>query len=237
MSTNYQKTNFGLIAAGFVVVLLVSIVCNICISNYRNRGVRAQIRQQKIELQNLKNADVSLQELESVGDISNLSSRYETIDENEMTIPDFKNHEHRTTLNRQLSSLYDQSYLEVIGDVVYSASDEVTIEPFSMSYIEMNKQMSLYPYTANNIDAEVASYHSTVSKQFDESDMSSASNSSIRVVTDGVSKFINKDNTIAEREIINPYMTLNTWEIDKSQSYYTALDQDMEMKKKTISNL
>lgn len=85
-------------------------------------------------------------------------------------MPNFENCEHRIqsqTFNRTSSKILNQSYLEVIGDGDYFASNEVTVESSSMTN---NKQITFKPMEifADNINAEVASYHSILSKQFNE---------------------------------------------------------------------
>lgn len=231
-NTSNQTKTYGLLAAGFVAVLLISTGCNMCICKYRNKAMRLQIKQQIVEIHNLKNRNDSIHELGSVGDISNVSSRYETIDEKDMSTRNLKDHEHRIqgqTLNRQVSSVFDDSYLEVIGDDVYSACNEEMVESSSMLNTKMINVMTTGPYKANNIDTDVASCHSTVSKQFDESEMLLVSNCQINIDTDSACNFINTEiNFDKKGECMNPYLLLNTSEIDKTENYYTSLDPNME---------
>lgn len=229
-----QYYSYGLLAAGVVVVLLISIGCNTCIINYRHRRLQTLLIQQQ-NLNQIPQSDVgNIHESQSIGNISIVSCKYETINENDMAMRNSKNHEqriHEQTPNRQLTPLIDQPYLEVIGDEVYSSSDEATVESFSMSNINVKELILRKPYSKdNNIEAEVASYHSLISKHSDECDISSASNYPIQRDIDSISKFINAEvNSTTKRELMNPYLTLNSSEVDKSQNYYTTVDPDMEI--------
>ncbi|CAC5412779.1 unnamed protein product [Mytilus coruscus] len=222
---NDQYNNYVLFAAGFIVVLLISIGCNICISNYRQRAMRMAMAQQ-IKIQNPQFVDKNIQESDSDGEISHVSSKYESINENNMTMPNSTNHEHRI----QSQTFNRQSYLEVIGDDDYFASKEATVESSSMTNIKTNTLKPKELFTDNNIDAEVASYHSILSKQFDESDMFLTLNNSIHVDMDNVNKDIaRKVNSTKKREFVNPYSTLNTSEMQNYQNYYTAVKHDIEI--------
>lgn len=74
---------------------------------------------QQIKIQNPQSFDETVQESDSAGAISHVSSKYETINENNMSMPNFENCEDRIqsqTFNRTSSPELNQSYLEVIGD-------------------------------------------------------------------------------------------------------------------------
>ncbi|XP_063408705.1 uncharacterized protein LOC134692186 [Mytilus trossulus] len=217
--------NYVLFAAAFIVVLLISIGCNICISNYRQRAMQRAMAQQ-LKIQNPQSFDETIQESDSAGAISHVSSKYETINENNMTMPNFENCEHKIqsqTFNRTSSPVLNQSYLEVIGDDDYFASKEETVESSSMTN-NKNSTFESKEIFADNIDAEDASYHSILSEQFNETDMFLSSNSSIHLDMNSVNKDITrKYNSTKKREFVNPYSTLKTSEMQNYQIFYTAV--------------
>ncbi|CAC5383961.1 unnamed protein product [Mytilus coruscus] len=222
-----KYSSYGLFAAGFVVVLLLSIGCNICINNYRNKAIQPQLGQQQTEVQNLKIGDENIQELGSVDAISNVSSKYETINENDLAVLNDTNRERKIKakiFSRNLSPLFDQSYLEVIGDDVVST--EETIKSIGKSSIKIKTLKSEEPYT-DDIDAEVDSYRSMNSKLFEESNISSTSSSPIHVDIECVNKLIDiKVISTKKKEFMNPYLTLNTDEMNNCRSCYTTVKPD-----------
>lgn len=226
MPINDQKYSiYGLFAAGFIVALLLSIGFNICISNYRNSAIHLGLQRSKI--QNLKIVDENIQEFGSVGEISNISSNYETINENDLAVFNNTSHERNMqaqTFNRKCSPLSDQSYLEVIGDDCVFI--EETIESSGKSNIEIKTLNSEEPYK-DDIDSEVNSFRSLNSKHLEESNISSASNSPIRVEMECVNKHIDRMvNSTKKKEFMNSYLTLNTNEINNCQNSYTTVKPD-----------
>lgn len=219
MSTIDQKFAYGLFAAGFVAVLLVSIGCNICISNYRNRLIQSHVGQQNINKQNMKNLDESIHELGSIDEISNVSSKYETINEIDLAVLNNTSPE-----SQKISPLFEPSYLEVIADD--AVSTEETIEYPGKSELKMKTLNSEEKYTYD-IDAEVDSYRSINFENCQESKISSSSSKSIHVDIECVNKPIDrKIFSTKKRKFMNPYLTLNTSEMNNSQSYYTTIKPD-----------
>ncbi|CAG2249518.1 unnamed protein product [Mytilus edulis] len=160
--------------------------------------IQSQVGQQKLEIQNVKIGDETIQELGSVDKISNVSSKYETINENDLTVLNNASHESQIqvqTFSKKLSPLFDQSYLEVIGDDVVSI--EETIESPLKPMIKVKTEKSKEPYTDDiDLAAEVDSYRFMMPKLFETSNISSTSSSPIHVDMECI-------NELMDRQIIS----------------------------------
>lgn len=184
--------------------------------------MRAQLGQHVLvtEMQSLNNGDENIQELGSVEEISNVSSKYETINEHDLAVLNTTIHECKIeaqSCSITLSPVFDQSYLEVIGD------DVVSIEG---SMIKRKTVKSEEPLNYD-IDAELDSYSAGNSNHFEESSKSSTSNSPIHVDMECVNKLIErKIISTKKKEFINPYLTLNTSKMNNCQSCYTTVKTD-----------
>lgn len=188
--------------------------------------MRKQIGKHKINIQHPKSEE-NTQESGSVGDISNGSSKYETIDENDTIMPMILNNpeKHRRqsiTMNRKSAT---QSYLEVISDDVYSASKKTVTESescfsvtSSLSNIKNETVKSTEPCTDIYIDAEKASYHAIKSSYFQEP---KASNShEIHLNMNSANTLTNSDdNSLTTMGYTNNYFTLNTSDTEYTHSY------------------
>lgn len=219
--------NYVVFGAGFVAVLLVSIGCNICISNYRNSTIRQQVTQQTHEIKNSNSDDENIQESVSMGQLSNKSSKYETIDENDMAKRNSTTHKHNQ--QRHCSSLFDQSYLDVIADDVYSASNPQNIDSCLLdvsSTSNLKKETTVVRPTAIYTDDQEASRSIFVTKRNEEAEISTASNSSIHLKICSVVNLLEREANLKERNYMNTYLTLNTCDMDYCQSFSTPVAPD-----------
>ncbi|XP_071145259.1 uncharacterized protein [Mytilus edulis] len=95
----------------------------------------------------MKILDESIHELGSIDEISNVSSKYETINEIDLAVLNNTSHE-----SQKISPLFEPSYLEVIADD--AVSTEETIESPGKSKLKMKTLNSEEQYTYD-IDAEL----------------------------------------------------------------------------------
>lgn len=213
-------------------MFLMSIGCNIFIGNYRHRKIRTKEGQHKMEIIEHKSGDQNIQESGSVGEISNFSSKYETINENEMVLPNsiitnIKLQKQAKTITRKSSTNLDQIYLDVIGDDVYSVRKEAEMNSClnvqsSKSTIKKATVKSVKPYkkcTENYTDDEIASYCS-----MEESENSTTSISQIHLEMCRVNQLVNReDNSTKKPEYMNNYFTLDSRDMDDCHSYCAAV--------------
>ncbi|CAC5415246.1 unnamed protein product [Mytilus coruscus] len=227
--------SYGLFAACFVVVLLISIGCNICISNYRLKAILQQVGERKHETENANSGDENIPESVSIGELSNISPKYETINENEIAMfnsTNDKHLEHVRTQNRKSAPLSDQSYLDVIDGDDDSATDEDMIELGLLdtsSTSNIKKETTVVPNIDIYTDDYIAACRFMEEKQYEESETSTTSNSLIHVKMCSVNKLVEREvNLTTERDYMNTYWTLNTNNMDYCNSYSAIVAPDME---------
>lgn len=228
--------SYGLFAAGFVVVLLVSIACNVCISSYRHRKRGKQVRQGNNLIKNPNSSDENIQES---SELSYVSSKYETINENDMVLNNPSSHQHREharSKNKKCLPLVDQSYLTVIdgdGNAAPVRKTKITSclpDTSSTSHVRMETTVVLNRDT--NTDEDEASCGFMDSKCLEDSETSTNSNSKVHVKMSSASRHVDrKSKSIKERDYMNTYFTLNTSEMDNFHSYCKAIAPDTEFER------
>lgn len=223
--------SYGLFAGCFVVVLLMSIGCNICISNYR---LRALLQQVGIANSGDGNKPESVMDDE----FSNYSTKYETINENEIAMFNSTTDKHLVhvrTQNRKSDPFFDQSsYLDVIGGDDDSTTDEELVESClldSSSTSNIKKKTMIVSNIDIYKDNNTAASLFMEEKHDAESETSTTSNSLHHVKICHVDKLVErKVNLTTGRDYMNTYWTLNTNDMDYWHSYSTIVAPDMEFK-------
>lgn len=232
---NDVNNSYGIFTAGFIVVLLVSIGCNICISKFRHKAIRTKVDQQKIDIQNSKSSDRNILESVSVNEISNNS--YETINENDMAMSISADQEHQIHIqnrNKTSTTQFDNSYLEVISDKGYSASceadnDHSSIVTSSKSKVKSAKVNSVELYIDNNREDDITSYLSMDKSHFEDFETSTPSHSPIHVTMCSENEFIKKEvHSTKTIDYMNNYFTLNACDIDNCYNYCTSRNPNID---------
>lgn len=228
--------SYGLFAVGFVVVLLVSIGFNICISNYRHRTLRRQVGQQTNEIRNPNLTDENIQESKSSDELSNRSSKYETINEHNMALcnsTEFEHCDQPQTKIKTSSPLFDQSYLDVIGDEYKSASGPEKIKSYlsdTSSTSNDKKEKTASQNTDYYTDYEVASCSFICGKRIEDAENSTTSNSLMDVKSSSLNKHVEREvNSKKESDAMRTYSTLNKSDMDYCQSYLTTVAPDSNL--------
>lgn len=205
--------NYIIFAVGFVVILCVSVSCNVFVSYCRKRKRRTlKIQPQRTDIhsENEQSNDEEVLRARLSDEMSNVSCRYESIDENRMITLDRKKHRaiRNDMLNLDSPMASDNTYLEVVGDYQSSILPEIHTQNSTELCLQNNE----------NSDGK-----SNSEKSITTNDLNQSYSSNQNTLTQPETCHVNECYGIAgtKTDSQNQYVPLNRNELGHCQSYST----------------
>lgn len=208
----HNYINYVVFAVGFVVILCLSVACNFFLGYCRRRGRRNIKIQNRLDVHGKieQSNDNETLRPRSSDQMSNVSFRYESIDESRMiTLGRERNQRFRNDIpNVDTSMVSDNTYLEVVGDDQSSMSNEMNSHNLTELCEQTNghsdsKSNSNQSDTTNDLNQSLTSDQNI----FTQSEICNASACGVSL-------------TGTKNDYVNQYIPLNRNELDQSYSTF-----------------
>lgn len=206
--------NYIIFAVGFLIILCLSVACNFSVSycrKRRRRRLKIQPQHTDIHSEIRQSHDEEVLRARLSDELSNVSSRYERIDENRMITLDRKKLQsiRNDILNLDSSMASKNTYLEVVGDYQSSILPEIHTQNCTELWLQYNE----------NSDGKSNSEQSITTNDLNQSNTLTQN-----ILTQPETSNANENRgCIAEtnKDAPNQYVPLNRNELGHSQSYST----------------